>query len=286
MSSAPRQIKVRTFIEDKALLGEGPFWFEDRLWWVDIDSKVLRSADAQGGDRKSYAFEQKIGVAAPIDGRRFVVGLEDGLAIFDRESGSIEFVASPEKDQPESRFNDGKCDPVGRFLAGTQNSAGGGLYSLNGQGDWKPLYSPVTCSNGLAWTADGSTMYYIDTLTREIASFPYDLATGAIGERSVAVTIPPEMGYPDGMTIDAEGNLWVGFWDGGAIRCISPRTGECLVEVKTPCSRPTSCCFGGDNFEKLFITSARGDDPADGGEVFVCEPGVHGLPGQSFRWEK
>jgi sugar lactone lactonase YvrE len=254
---------------------------------VDIERGLLLSVDGCGRDRRSHSVGRRLGAAAPIDGRRFVVALQDGIGILDLETGAVAMLASPEAFLPSSRFNDGKCDPAGRFLAGTFDMDGkertSALYSIDGRGCLRQLLDGVTISNGLAWTADGRTLYYIDTPTFEVARFDYDLATGSLGERHVAVRVPPEMGYPDGMEIDVNGDLWVAHWDGGAVRCWSPRTGECLAEIRLPCSRPTSCCFGGPGLDRLFITTARiGLSEADlagqplAGSLFSCPVGVTG----------
>jgi sugar lactone lactonase YvrE len=289
----PRPLRAEHFLQDECVLGEGPFWFEGRLYWVDIERGLLLSVDGRGGDRRSHSVGRRLGAAAPIEGRRFVVAVQDGIGILDTEAGSVSILASPEASLPGSRFNDGKCDPAGRFLAGTLDMDGqersSGLYSIDGRGRLRRLLDGVTISNGLAWTADGGTLYHIDTPTFEIARFDYDVATGTLGERHVVVRVPPEMGFPDGMEIDANGDLWVAHWDGGAVRCWSPRTGRCLTEVRLPCSRPTSCCFGGPDLDRLFITTARiglsetalAGQPLAGG-LFSCQVGVAGSPVRLF----
>lgn len=210
--------KSRVFVSDTCALGEGPFWFEERLWWVDVDGCALHSVDGNGENRLSFALGQRIGAAAPLEAGGFIVALEEGIGTFDPANGQVEILHSPEHGVEGSRFNDGKCDPQGRFLAGTLSMTGrkraSALYSLNERGVLEKLYAPVTCSNGLAWSGDGRRMYYIDTPTREIASFPYDVRTGQIGNRAIAVKVPEAMGYPDGMCIDKEGNLWVAHWGG------------------------------------------------------------------------
>jgi sugar lactone lactonase YvrE len=291
---APRGLKAELFVEDRCVLGEGPFWFGGRLFWVDIERGLLLNVDGSGLDRRSHGVGRRLGAAAPIDGRRFVVALQDGIGIFDLESERVSILASPEAGVPGSRFNDGKCDPAGRFLAGTLNMEGkeasSALYSIDGRGSVRRLVEHVTISNGLAWTAEGRALYYVDTPTFEIARFDYDPASSSIGRRSVAVRVPREMGYPDGMDIDADGNLWVAHWDGGAVRCWSPRTGECLAEIAVPCARPTSCCFGGPGLDRLFITTARvGLSEADlagqplSGSIFSCAVGVSGRAASRFR---
>lgn len=289
----PRSIQPHLFFQANCELGEGPFWFEERLWWVDINAGKLHSINSEGKEQKSYLLGRRVGAAAPIEGERFIVAVEDGIGIFDGALGKVEILASPEEDFPGNRFNDGKCDPMGRFVAGTLNMQGKAqvcaLYSFEFPAGFKKLIAPVSLSNGLAWNADGSVLYFVDSSTREIAAFDYDCGTGQAGARAVITKVPPELGIPDGMTIDVEGNLWVAHWDGGAVRCWSAKTGECLAEIVMPCLRPTSCCFGGPNFQKLFITTAQDEQSKENvsqrwdGNLFVCEPGVGGLPVKTFK---
>ena len=283
------KLTSRVFVQDTCVLGEGPFWWEERLWWVNINEGELHSVDGAGDDRRSHRLGQRLGAAVPRAAGGLVVAVEDGIGLFDPATEAFELLHAPERGVKGSRFNDGKCDPHGRFVAGTLNMAGrkrsSALYSLNENGTLEKLYAPVTISNGLAWSADGRTMYYIDTPTREIATFPYDPDTGQIGVRRVTVAVPELAGYPDGMCIDTAGNLWVAHWGGASVRCWSPVTGECLSEIPVPCAQPTSCCFGGPDFSRLFITSAREGDDVEvrplAGSIFVCEPGVRGYPTQS-----
>lgn len=290
----PRLIESRVFVPDTCELGEGPFWFENRLWWVDINAGNLHSVDGRGQDRTILSLGRKLGAVAPVDTEHFIAAMADGVGLVHRATAAVEMLASPENPELGNRFNDGKCDPAGRFVAGTlsmvrrQNVAS--LYSVEKTGAWQTLLTELTLSNGLAWTADGRTLYHVDTLACRISSYPYDLATGQIGAGKVILDIPRELGFPDGMEIDNEGNLWVAHWGGSAVRCWSPETGECLAEIKVPCAQPSSCCFGGPGLNQLYITSAREglneealrEQPL-AGSVFVCEPGVSGRPVQLFR---
>lgn len=290
---SPRAITSQVFVGENFALGEGPFWFEERLWWVDINAGALHSIDSEGKNPDRFTFDRKVGAVAPTESGNFIAALQDGIALVDRASGKVEMLASPESDRTTKRFNDGKCDPVGRFVAGTLSMVGerevADLYSVEKNGDWKNLRTRLILSNGLAWTADGSTLYHVDSLAYEITQFPYDLATGRIGEGRVVVKVPPELGVPDGMDIDVDGNLWVAHWGGFSVRCWSPLTGECLAQVSVPAAQPTSCCFGGPGLNRLFITSAReGMEPEAlaaqtfAGSVFVCEPGTTGRPVNKF----
>ncbi|MEI8310339.1 MAG: SMP-30/gluconolactonase/LRE family protein [Verrucomicrobiota bacterium] len=291
MSHHLSSLSARVFIGETFALGEGPFWFENRLWWVDIDAGTLHSADEAGQNRTTRHLGRRIGAAAPADSRRFVVALEDGIGLLDRESGGLQMLAAPESHIPDNRFNDGKCDPVGRFVAGTLSRSGqrqaAALYSIDGHGTCRKIFAPVTLSNGLAWSDDGRTLYHVDSLNRQIAAFDYDLETGRIANRRIAVEVPENMGLPDGMDIDDEGNLWVAHWGGWAVRCWSPATGRRLAEIPMPCSAPTSCCFGGASGSTLFITTARTEETGAGelewaGKIFLCETSRKGRPPGTF----
>jgi sugar lactone lactonase YvrE len=284
-----KTFQAALFYQAACTLGEGPFWFQDRLWWVDIEEGYLHTVDGEGKDIQSHRMGGRIGSCAPIDDDHFVVALQQGIGVWSRQTGAIKILASPESDLPNSRFNEGKCDPRGRFLAGTLNMAGkeksSALYSLGGDASLKKLVAPVSISNGLAWSRDGRTLYYIDTPTCEVAAFAYDLETGSVGDKRVVIQVPAEAGYPDGMDIDQQGNLWIAHWDGWAVRCWSPVTGQCLAEIRVPCQQPTSCRFGGPHYDQLFITSARVGLSSENlesqplaGSVFIGRPGTQGFP--------
>ncbi|CAN5389324.1 SMP-30/gluconolactonase/LRE family protein [soil metagenome] len=287
-------IPSRLLVNAGCELGEGPFWYDDRLWWVDIDRGHLHSVHEDGANQTTDFLGQRIGAAAPIDGNRFIVAMEKGIGFFDRARQTIDPSNLHDTPSPTSRFNDGKCDPVGRFLAGTLCMDGtpgvSALYCFEHPGSIRKILSEVTLSNGLAWSADGRTMYFIDSMSFAVTAFDYDLATASLSKKKTVIQIPEAMGIPDGMDIDTEGNLWIAHWGGSAVRCWSPQTGECLAEIPTPCTQPTSCCFGGPAYNSLYITSARTDlslfelqrQPL-AGSIFVCEPGVAGRPTKTFR---
>jgi len=291
---AALQIAADVFRQDSWLLGEGPSWFNHQFWWVDIESGLFLSADATGHLLERHSFGERIGSAAPIDPNNFVVALENGVAHLDLLSKRSTSLAELNPPAKESRFNDGKCDPAGRFLVGTlsmcDDEGTSALYILEKGRPLRLLKEGITISNGIAWSADGRTLYYIDTPTRSVSAFDYDLAAGEVsGERTI-LRFSEADGWPDGMSIDGEGRLWIAFWDGGAVRCYRPLTGECEIEVRVPCARPTSCCFGGEDFTKLFITTARiGLSASDlkrqplAGGLFVCETGTKGMPTDLYR---
>ncbi|PRX62911.1 sugar lactone lactonase YvrE [Cohnella sp. SGD-V74] len=281
---------------EKSVLGEGPLWLPEsgRLVWVDIEGMKIRMWNPKTGEEESVSVGQRIGAVVRATDGRMVCALQNGFHFLDAETGELEPIADPEAHLPGNRFNDGKCDPAGRFWAGTMPIADGAptgaLYRLDGDGSAHKMAEEIGCSNGLGWSLDGSTMYYIDTSTRRIDKFDFDAGSGGISNRRTVAVIPADQGYPDGMTVDAEGKLWVAHWDGHAVSRFDPDTGECLERVELPVSRVTSCCFGGDDLDELYITSAsvglseeqlRREPLA--GSLFVYKPGVKGLPAAEFK---
>jgi sugar lactone lactonase YvrE len=282
-------------LDAAAILGEGPVWHHERktLLWIDIEGHQLHETSADGsGDRVILVGEQ-IGCIAPAGGSLVVAGLRSGFATIDLETGKRTAITDPEHHLSDNRFNDGKCDPAGRFWAGTMHThedpGCGSLYCLDVDLRASCKIPGVSISNGLAWTADARTMYYVDSPTRRVVAYDYDRDTGNIAHARTVFEVPPDEGFPDGMAIDDEGLLWVALWDGRQVIRVDPDAGHVVDRVDVPASRPTSCAFGGDNYDTLFITSARihlsdaqlSKQPHAGG-VFVCKPGVSGPPAVVF----
>jgi sugar lactone lactonase YvrE len=281
-----------------ALLGEGPVW--DRrtreLYWVDIEGYAVHRYDPETRNHVIFDVGQYVGsVAIRISGG-LIAALKSGFASIDFDSGEIEHIADAESHLPGNRFNDGKCDPAGRFWAGSLGLNEGdrdgkaNLYCLDLDHTVRLMVSGVTISNGLAWTRDERTMYYIDSEAQKVAAYDYDKEHGEISHpRTVIEVDAREKGWPDGMTIDKEGMLWIAHWDGGCLRRWNPHSGAELAEIKVPVSRPTSCVFGGEDFGTLYITTARtglkpeilAQQPL-AGSIFKCRPGVSGLPMYEF----
>lgn len=275
-----------------AELGEGPVWeaHSSRVAWVDITAKRIHLTDPLSGATETIEVPLAVGAVAPRAAGGFVAALEDGFWIVG--DGPAERIAAIAEARPGLRFNDGKCDPAGRFWAGTMahgaDPGAGALYRLGHDGSPTLVLDSVTISNGLAWSNDGRTMYYIDTPTQRIDAFPYEPRTGEIGDRRTEIHIPPEAGAPDGMTIDAEGALWVALWGGSAVhRYLDGRLDHV---IKLPVSQPTSCCFGGVDMDELYITSAwEGLSPPErlaqplAGALFRVRPGLRGLPPAVFE---
>jgi sugar lactone lactonase YvrE len=281
-----------------ARLGEGPIWDDraQRLYWVDILSRAVHRFDPASGIDETAEVGQHVGTVVPRQRGGLMLAVREGLAEYEF-GGPLRMVARPPTPEHPAcnRFNDGKCDPAGRFWAGTMHESvavkrGGNLYCLERDFTLRRVVDGVTVSNGLAWSLDGRTMYYIDSPTFEVAAFDYDVATGAIGGRRVAVQVGQDMGIPDGMTIDTEGMLWVAHWGGGCVRRWNPADGTVLAEIRVAVSQVSACAFGGAGLDQLYITTAAEDltaeqraaEPLAGG-LFVCSnPGTRGVPAFAF----
>lgn len=278
-------------LDARAFLGEGPAWdaAAGRLSWVDILAGDLHIFQPESGADQVIPLGQPLGCAAPAGKGRFIVGVKEGLALVEPGSAELTFLARPELHLPGNRFNDGKCGPDGRFLAGSMDNAEvdatGSLYSLSPGGALKTLLGGVRISNGLAWSPDYKTLYYIDTPTRQVMAYDYDLSSGEIANPRVAVSVPDGMGWPDGMTSDASGRLWVAMWGGAALTVWDPASGALLEKIAMPAKNVTACAFGGAQLDELYVTSARkGLDAADlqaypaTGGLFRIRTGLAGLP--------
>jgi sugar lactone lactonase YvrE len=285
-------------IDARAMIGEGPVWdaVRQRLLWVDIPNGRVHSFDPSSGASVSKDLGQPVGSVALCTDGGLVAALREGFAILRAGSDPIWQQLEVEKNKPENRMNDGKCDCVGRFWAGTMatdHTPGvGTLYRFERSGDGfmvSPMIAGITIANGLDWSPDNKRMYYIDSATQRIDIFDFDADLGALSGRRPFVEIPASEGLPDGMTVDSEGCIWVALFRAGKVRRYSPR-GKIDMEVAVPVTLVTSCAFGGPALESLYITTARHRLTAaeatlqtTAGGVFVCRPGPLGKQPFSFR---
>lgn len=282
-------------VDARAELGEGALWDarERVLYWVDITGEAVHVFDPASGKNTSHPVGQKVGTVVCRRSGGLMLAVHHGFARFGLDSRSLEIVADPESATPTNRFNDGKCDPAGRFWAGTMDLDGkkgaGALYRMDADGKVHRMLGGVSCSNGIVWSRDARTMYYIDTPTREVSAFDYDRATGSISNRRAAVRVPESLGLPDGMCIDAEDNLWVAMWGGSSVTRWDPATGTLVASYPLPASQVTSCAFGGEKLDELYVTTARVSLSAEAlrkephaGGLFRLRPGARGVPAVEY----
>jgi sugar lactone lactonase YvrE len=282
-------------LDAKATLGEGPSWDADKglLYWVDILESRIHAFDPKTGMDTAYEIGQYVGAAVPDRGNGLIVAARDGFFRYDLKTRELQAISDPEPGISGNRFNDGKCDAKGRFWAGsmekTEQQPLAALYCLHPNYEVEKKLTDITTSNGIAWSPDHTKMYYIDSPTRRVMAYDFDLETGRLGQGTIAVTIPEGEGKPDGMTADLEGMIWVAQWDGYCVSRYNPATGERLLKVEVPAARVTSCVFGGDRLDELYITSARTGLPEEelrerplSGGIFRLKPGVQGMPSYPF----
>ncbi|HEX8326826.1 MAG TPA: SMP-30/gluconolactonase/LRE family protein [Hymenobacter sp.] len=283
-------MRAHSVLHAQAALGEGALWNPEtsQLYWVDIEGRALHIFNPATGNDRRLPTGKRVSTVVPMHDGHVLVALQTGLHRLDTGTGELTRLADPITDQ-NLRFNDGKCDPAGRLWVGTYDlqprQHSGALYRYDPDGRIHVMRRRITNSNGLAWSKDRRTMYYVDTPTRAVQAFDYDDATGAIANPRDVITIPEDIdGEPDGMTIDAEDKLWVALFGAGAVHRYDPATGALLQEINVPAPNTSSCAFGGPDLKTLYITTARqGLTPKQleefplSGNLFAAEPGVRGV---------
>lgn len=276
----------------RAVLGEGPVWdpHAQALTFVDIKGRrAFRWREAEG--LEEFATPFRIGSLLPRASGGHIAGTERGVAHVDLALDRFELLFDPEEDRETNRFNDGKVDRFGRLFAGTmddeEQAASGAFYRIDKNLACTRVDDGFRVTNGPAFSPDGKVMYANDSALQ--VTYSYDLTPdGTPLNRRELARFGEGEGYPDGMTVDAEGCLWIAFWDGWCLRRLSPE-GERLSELRLPVQRPTSCTFGGSALDRLFVTSARiGLDESElhsqpfAGGLFMTMPGVQGIADQPF----
>lgn len=285
MTSSPQLIYA-----GRAELAEGPVWHEDALWWVDIAVGTLNRLDPVTRMNTSRGTGSFLGCAVPCSDGRWLVARQHDCALLDWETGRwTPFVGWCPGVALRHRFNDGKCDPTGRFWAGTMSldrvEGQNALFSMEPSGEVRCVLKGLSISNGLAWTEAGDAFFHVDTPTRRIVRYRFDPSTGAISEPRVLLTIAEHDGWPDGLTCDQEGHLWVALWSGRAVLRVHGQTGAILERQHLPVSNVTSCALGGPDLRTLFITTAwegftlaqREAEPL-AGSIFALRVDVPGMP--------
>jgi len=287
--------QVELVIKSDAEHGECPCWHQEEklLYWVDVKIGHLHVYKPETGKDRIINLNKQIGCVVPGKPGHVVVALEDGFYSIELKTEKLTFLAAPENHPSSHRFNDGKCDPEGRFLAGTMDNNepaaenAGSLFSLDKNLKIKRLWDNLTIPNGIGWNPDYSKMYHIDSPRQTVYAFDYNLNTGNVSNRREVVKITD--GFPDGMATDKEGMIWVAHWAGSKITRWNPETGQLLQSIDVPARNVTSCTFGGQSMDELYITTARKDMDEDGlkqypdaGSVFRLKTDVIGIKNFEF----
>lgn len=254
--------KLEIISDSIAVLGECPLWDSEKklLYWIDIVNKKIFSINTKNNISSTFHLEVFVGSLALRKNGELIVASEKGLHFFNKDTLSFNSICNPEKNILTNRFNDGKCDPAGRLWVGTtsndEKDKVGSLYCLDKNLKCRRVLSNIIISNGIAWSSDYKTMYYIDSPTRQVKAYDYDIDTGRIKNEKIVIYFDEKEGYPDGMTIDVENKLWIAHWGGFKVGRWDPVSGEMIDKIDIPVRRVSSVTFGGDNLDELFITTA------------------------------
>jgi D-xylonolactonase len=279
---------------ERVALGEGPVWDDrtQRLYWVDIERGDLHHCNADGSEPDVTRVGERLGcIALRTHKSGFIAGLEHRIGFLSLNPLSIDTLSAPECEQIGNRSNDGKCDRCGRFWVGTVHKAGeaasGWLYRIDPNGHTTRAAGPFICTNGPEFSLDGKILYCVDTYGKTIYRYALD-ESGDLSDQRVFVRFEdPAWGYPDGLTIDREGCLWVAHWAASRVSRFS-RNGDLLEFVELPVSQVTSCTFGGTDLRTLFITSASmglesSEPPKDlAGALIAVDLDVGGVAANRF----
>ncbi len=285
--------KAELVVNMGGALGEGICWDETErlLYWIDISENKIFVYNMENSTIKIVDVRQNIGFVALREQGGLVAGLEDGLYSVDVDSGETKCLVKVESDKKSNRFNDGECDCMGRIWAGTMaiedvTNGSGSFYCIDTDFSVEKKIETTRVSNGVAFSPDNKTMYHIDSPTGEVCAYDFDKKAGQISGKRCAVNVPQEMGFPDGMTVDSDGNLWVGMWAGSAVVKYDGATGQMLEKIDIPALHVTTMVFGGADMDEMFVITAKkktdlNEFPNAGG-MFRVKMDVKGLRTYKF----
>ena len=300
-----KRFQVTQIANTGNLLGESPVWDArcQQLIWVDILGMKVHTYSPAKNSTRTVSTEVQVGCVGLVENQpgTLVAGTREGIGFLNADTGLYTKITDPERHKPANRFNDGKVDPQGRFIVGSMYTlkprklGTANLYEFNGIKEKKvPGVGQVTTSNGLGWNKSGDLFYYIDSPSMKVMEYGYG-EEGVTEPGRVVVTVSKESGgAPDGLSVDEEGKIWVALFRGGKVVRYDPATFEVLAIVDLPCKHVTSCCFGGANMERLFITTAKGSSLEEikentnkvAGALFAVDVGVRGVPIHEFIMPK
>ena len=280
----------------RCLLAEGPHWHAERnsFSWVDIEGKKLFEYNFNSKEIKEHSIPYRVSTIVQNDANNLILGLQGGIGSFNLETEILTWLLDLEKEYPNRRCNDGKCDPAGRLWVGIMDEActadEGSLYCIETDFTKHKKVDYLSIPNGIVWSLDKKRMYHIDSPTYTVKSYLYDNTTGHILFEKIAITIPQDLGSPDGMCIDEEGMVWIAHWGGFGVYRWNPETGELLSKIEIPVPLASSCAFAGKNLDSLVITTASTELSEEqkeqyhlSGSIFIANPGVKGIAPYKFE---
>ena len=287
------QYLLHNILEARARLGEGPIWDSTKnlLYWVDIHNHRVHQFHPATGKNCFFDVGDVVGAIAIAGKDRLIMALRHHLAFLNTQTGEVNLILEIEGNLTDNRFNDGKCDPQGRFWFGSMCSLEkpqASLYRYDNDGSLYVMETGLTISNGLGWSPDEKTFYLTDSPQQKIYAYDFNSVTGSITNRRIFVDLTNETFYPDGLTIDSEGHIWSAMWDGWCVIRFNAK-GEEILRIKLPVQLPTSCTFGGEDLQTLYITTASvGLSQTEieksfySGDLFAIQTDVTGLTSNNF----
>ncbi|MEH2070916.1 MAG: SMP-30/gluconolactonase/LRE family protein [Nostoc sp.] len=288
------QYPLHNVLEARARLGEGPIWdsTKKQLYWIDTYNHKVHQFDPLTGKNSFFDVGDVVGAIATAGTDRLIITLRHHLAFLNTQTGEVTPILEIEDNPPNNRLNDGKCDPQGRFWFGSMSSIEkphASLYRYDADGSLHVMETGLTISNGLGWSPDRKTFYLADSPDQKIYAYDFDSVTGNITNRRIFVDLTHESFHPDGLTVDAQGNIWSAMWNGWCVIRFNPK-GEEILRINLPVPLVTSCTFGGEDLQTLYITTASVelsqveiDKSFYSGDLFALETDVTGLPSYDFR---
>ncbi|MBD2677014.1 MULTISPECIES: SMP-30/gluconolactonase/LRE family protein [Nostoc] len=287
------QYPLHNILDARARLGEGPVWDSTKklLYWIDIFNHRVHQLDPATGDNRFFDVGDVVGAIATAGTDRLIITLRRHLAFLNTQTGEVTPILEVEANMPNNRINDGKCDPQGRFWFGSMSAIenpDANLYRYDADGSLHLMETGLTISNGLGWSPDQKLFYLTDSPKQKIYVYDFNSVTGNITNRRIFVDLTHESFYPDGLTIDSQGNIWSAMWNGWCVIRFNPK-GEEILRIKLPVPLITSCTFGGEDLQTLYITTASvGLSQAEidksfySGDLFALQTDVTGLPSDNF----
>ncbi len=279
---------IEVIFENNLLVGESPVWDEKQkqLYFVDIRGKCFYRFDYKTGSYNKTDVGQMLGCLALCENGELLLGMEDGVYRYSQETKKMTLAHEPIKIKGE-RFNDGKVGPDGYYYVGTAGANFSGAFYRMHNGRLEELFDKCGCSNGIDWIDNGKTMIYCDSREQKLEKFNFSLELHTLSQRKNIANISPELGSGDGLTVDAEGNVWIAVWGGSCVLHINPKSGEIMDKIELPATQVSSCCFAGEDLRDLIITTAAvrldlGEQPM-AGKIFRCRVDVGGMKFNRYK---